>query len=159
MAFQLLSPAFASGAAIPRQHTGDGEDQSPPLRWSEPPAGTQSLALICDDPDAPSPDPWVHWVLYRLPPELRELPEGIPQVCEWAGLPQSHQGHNSWTGLRGIGYRGPAPPPGKTHHYHFRLYALDAELPPNNSLDKQRLLRAMDGHVLGVAELVGTYRR
>lgn len=149
--------AFEAGAKIPPRHTGDGDDVSPALSWSEPPAGTKELALVVDDPDAPSPEPWVHWVLYKIPAKLHELPEGIPparSVTKPAGL---LQGKNSWGS---IGWRGPSPPRGHgVHHYHFKLYALDAPMPDKAGLEKQSLLQAMKGHVLGETEIVGTYQR
>jgi len=153
----LKSSAFEAAAKIPKRHTGDGEDATPALSWSEPPAGTKELALIVDDPDAPSPEPWVHWVLYKIPAKLQALPEGIPPargVTTPSGL---LQGKNSWGS---IGWRGPSPPRGHgVHHYRFRLYALDAPLPDKAGLDKRALLEAMKGHVLGETEIVGTYER
>lgn len=153
MALKLESPAFSPGGDIPRQYTCDGPDLSPPLRWSDPPAGTQSLALICDDPDAPA-GTWVHWVLYRIPPSARELPEGIPKQEELAD--GSRQGRNDF---RKIGYGGPCPPRGPKHRYYFRLYALDIvpDLPAGAT--KAQLLQAMDGHILAQGELMGRYGR
>lgn len=153
----LKSSAFEAAAQIPKRHTGDGEDAAPALSWSEPPAGAKELALIVDDPDAPSPEPWVHWVLYKIPAKLQALPEGIPPargVTTPSGL---LQGKNSWGS---IGWRGPSPPRGHgVHHYRFRLYALDAPLPDKAGLDKRALLEAMKGHVLSETEIVGTYER
>jgi Raf kinase inhibitor-like YbhB/YbcL family protein len=158
---RLTSSAFASGEAIPKKYTGEGEDVSPPLAWRDPPAGTQSFALMCDDPDAPSAEPWVHWVIYNVGPEVNSLPEGIK-----AGQPEitapveAKQGKNSWGSGVQIGYRGPMPPPGHgTHHYHFKLYALDTKLDLAPSTTKKQLMDAMKGHVLAEAELVGTYER
>ena len=155
----LTSSVFAHGQPIPRKHTGDGLDSSPPLTWHGIPEGTQSLALICDDPDAPSPQPWVHWVIFNLPRERTGLPEGIrrsPRLDEPSG---AVQGKNSWP-TDNIRYRGPAPPPGHgVHHYHFKLYALDAMLNLPSGVDKTALLEAMGGHVLDEAELVGLYQR
>jgi Raf kinase inhibitor-like YbhB/YbcL family protein len=153
----LQSTAFQDGAPIPVRHTGDGDDSSPPLAWSEPPAGTREFALIVDDPDAPSAEPWVHWVLYKLPVRLRSLPEGILPTRSVAQIPGALQGKNSWGTA---GWRGPSPPRGHgVHHYHVRLYALGAPLPDQGGLDKRGLLAAMQGHVLGEAEIVGTYQR
>jgi Raf kinase inhibitor-like YbhB/YbcL family protein len=153
----LRSDAFADGKAIPRRHSEDGEDLSPPLTWSGPPEGTQELALIVDDPDAPRAEPWVHWVLYKIPADVQSLTEGIPPTPTPDAPPGARQGKNSWGT---DGYRGPAPPKGHgTHHYHFRLYALDAPLAAAQGLDKAGLLHAMQGHVLAEAELVGTYER
>ena len=152
MSFELTSPAFAHGEPIPRKYTCDGEDISPSLRWSDPPQGTQNLALIADDPDAPI-GTWVHWVLYNLPAETRGLPEAIPPDAD---LPDGSQhGQNSW---RRLGYGGPCPPSG-THRYFFKLYALDAVLDLVASASKKQLLRAMERHVLAQAELMGVYAR
>lgn len=160
MAMKLTSPAFAEGAEIPIQYTGDGADRSPPLAWSDVPAATQSFALLCDDPDAPTAEPWVHWILYRIPAETRDLTAGIPQAARVALPAECLQGVNSWPDGQNLGYRGPAPPRGHgVHHYHFRLYALDSQLPEQTKLDKTRLLQLIDGHVLESAELVGTYQR
>jgi Raf kinase inhibitor-like YbhB/YbcL family protein len=153
----VKSSAFEPEASIPKRHTGDGDDVSPALSWSEPPAGTAELALVVDDPDAPSPEPWVHWVLYKIPPRLRALPEGIlptRSVTSPAGL---LQGKNSWGT---IGWKGPAPPRGHgLHHYHFRLYALDAALPDRAGLEVRELRAAMRKHVLGEARITGLYQR
>jgi len=152
MPFELTSPTFVHGEPIPRKYTCDGEDISPPLRWSDPPQGTQSLALIADDPDAPV-GTWVHWVLYNLPAETRGLPEAVPPDAD---LPDgSRHGRNSW---RRLGYGGPCPPSG-THRYFFRLYALDTVLDLVASASKKQLLRAMERHVLAQAELMGVYAR
>jgi len=115
------------------------------------------MALIVDDPDAPRPEPLVHWVLYEIPADVRTLNERIPTTPILDDPPRAVQGKNSWGTS---GYRGPAPPRGHgTHHYHFRLYALDAPIAAANGLDKAGLLRTMQGHVLGEAELIGTYER
>jgi Raf kinase inhibitor-like YbhB/YbcL family protein len=153
MSVELTSMAFQPGATIPKQYTGDGADQSPPLRWSEPPKGTQSLALICDDPDAPR-GTWVHWILFNLPAQTRELGEGVPTI-ETLGT-GTKQGKNDFGQ---IGYGGPAPPKGKPHRYFFKLYALDVtlDLPPGAT--KTQLTDAMKGHVLAEGQLVGNYGR
>jgi Raf kinase inhibitor-like YbhB/YbcL family protein len=159
MTMDVHSSAFEEGGRIPKRHTGEGEDVSPALAWGEVPSGTRELALVCDDPDAPSPQPWVHWVIYKLAAELRALPEGIA-ATERPGEPAGAvQGRNSWPSDN-VGYRGPMPPPGHgVHHYHFKLYALDAALELAPGATKEELLRAMDGHVLGQGEVVGTYER
>jgi Raf kinase inhibitor-like YbhB/YbcL family protein len=150
--FGLSSPAFAHGGSIPVDFCCDDKDISPALQWGEPPQGTNSLALIMDDPDAPS-GTWVHWVLYNLPVSARSLPEGVPPDAE---LPDgSRQGRNSWGRL---GYGGPCPPRG-THRYFFKLYALDTQLGLPAGATKEQLLKAMQGHVLASAELMGTYAR
>jgi Raf kinase inhibitor-like YbhB/YbcL family protein len=157
MALTLRSEAFTDGQATPRRYTGDGEDLSPPLSWSGLPAGTRELALIVDDPDAPRAEPWVHWVLAKIPADVGTLTEGLPRNPTLDVPLGAVQGKNSWGT---DGYRGPAPPRGHgTHHYHFKLYALDAPLPVAQGTDKAGLLEALRGHVLGETELVGTYQR
>ena len=152
MDFALTSGAFTHGEALPSTHTCDGADRSPALAWSAPPAGTKSLALIVDDPDAPR-GRWVHWVVYNLPPALRGLPEAFPQA---AALPDgTRQGR---TDFGRTGYGGPCPPSG-THHYHFTLYALDTLLLLGPGAATQELEQAMRGHILAQATLMGTYRR
>jgi Raf kinase inhibitor-like YbhB/YbcL family protein len=157
-ALTLTSTAFQDNQPIPPKFTGDGRDLSPPLQWTPPPEGTRELALIVDDPDAPTPEPWVHWVLYKIPQGTTSLPEGIapgPRAAQPAG---ALQGANSWP--QGVGYRGPAPPKGHgVHHYHFRLFALDSPLNVGPGLDKRSLIAAMRGHILAEASLVGTYER
>lgn len=152
MAFELRSPAFQDGGLIPRTFTCDGEDVSPRLEWRDPPAGVQSFALIMDDPDAPV-GTWVHWVVYDLPSELRELPERVPpgESLPVGGL----HGRNSWGRLA---YGGPCPP-GGTHRYVFRLYALDSVLKLAPGASKDDVLRAIQGKTLGEATLVGRYGR
>lgn len=160
MKLTVSSTGFKPGQSIPKKYTEDGEDVSPPLSWSDAPAGTKSWALICDDPDAPTNEPWVHWVLYNLPGAQRSLREGIPttpQLTEPAG---AVQGQNSWPSGNRIGYRGPAPPKGHgVHHYHFKIYALDAEGNLKAGMTKGDLLKAIEGHVLAMGELIGTYER
>ena len=153
MVFKFRSPAIAPSGHIPAKYTCDGSDLSPPLRWTDPPLNTQSFALIVDDHDA-SGGATVHWLLYGVAGSLRELPEGVPtrDTVENIGT----QGTN---GFGKVGYGGPCPPPGPSHHYFFRLYALDAPvvLPPRTA--KVDVLRAIHRHVLGRAELMGRYSR
>ena len=157
MALQLTSPAFETGGTIPKKFTCDGPDVSPALKWSDPPSGTQSFAVIMDDPDAPRAEPWVHWVLYKVPAGTTALAEGIPTSEKLSEPDGALQGKNSWGT---IGYRGPAPPPGHgVHHYHFKLYALDAALALKPGADKKALLDAMAGHILAQGEVIGTYQR
>jgi len=157
MTMQLTSEAFRANEPIPPRYTADGQDVSPPLAWSDVPAGTKQFALICDDPDAPRPEPWVHWLIYNIPPDVTHLPENIEKTPKPAVPAGAVQGRNSF---RKIGYGGPAPPRGHgTHHYHFKLYALDAALNLEPGLEKDALLAAMRGHILAEAELVGTYSR
>ena len=156
MPFTLSSPAFASNASIPALHTCDGKDVSPPLHWSGLPAGTKSLALIVDDPDAPDPAAprmtWVHWVLYNLPVAADGLPAGVGAAQLPAG---THEGVNDW---KRTGYGGPCPPIGR-HRYFHKLYALDTVLADLGQPGKEQLLKAIEGHVLAQAELIGTYQR
>lgn len=149
---ELKSAAFAPGEPIPTRYTCDGDDLSPPLEWGDPPEGTQSLALIVDDPDAPG-GTWVHWVLYNLPADTRSLAEAIPADADLQD--GSQHGNNSW---KRLGYGGPCPPSG-THRYFFKLYALDTVLDPDPGKSKDNLLQAIEGHILAQAELMGTYTR
>ncbi|HDN50566.1 MAG TPA: YbhB/YbcL family Raf kinase inhibitor-like protein [Thermoplasmatales archaeon] len=153
MAFRIESPAFHREEMIPKRYTCDGENISPPLQWQNVPEGTKSLALICDDPDAPLTT-WTHWVVYHIPPDTCELPESVPhtEVLE----KEIYQGKNSWGR---IGYGGPCPPGKKPHRYYFRLYALDAEPVLSPGVKKKQLLKAMEGHIVAVAELMGMYAR
>lgn len=152
MTMQLTSSAFSQGDPIPTKYTCDGDDVSPPLAWGDPPQGTASFVLINDDPDAPV-GTWVHWVLYNLPANARSMPEAVPSDAE---LPDgSRNGQNSW---RRLGYGGPCPP-GGTHRYFFKLYALDTVLDLASGANKEEVLKAMEGHILGQAELMGVYSR
>lgn len=153
MNFQLTSTAFQQGQTIPKQYTGDGHDISPPLKWSPVPEKTKSLALICDDPDAPA-KVWVHWVIYDIPPTEQELTEHVPASQSLAD--GSKQGKNDFGK---IGYGGPAPPPGKPHRYYFKLYALDQPVSLQPGATKEQLLAAMQGHIVGEAQLMGIYKR
>ncbi len=143
----ITSPAFSDGDEIPRRHTCDGEDLSPPLTWSDTPNGTQSLVMIADDPDAPV-GTFVHWVLYNVPLNTTSLPEGVSGV--------GTQGVN---GFGRSGYGGPCPPKGPAHRYFFKIYALDKSLNLQSGATKAEVEMAMQGHVLAQGELVGTYKR
>ncbi|MEB3338422.1 MAG: YbhB/YbcL family Raf kinase inhibitor-like protein [Leptolyngbyaceae bacterium] len=148
----LQSPAFPSNGSIPAQFTCDGINISPPLHWDSPPVGTQSLALVVDDPDAPQ-QTFTHWVIYNLPTYLRELPEG---VAPYPQLPEgSIQGKNDFGRL---GFGGPCPPRG-THRYFFKLFALDQQLPLAPGASKTEVMQAMTGHILESVELIGCYAR
>jgi len=156
MTLTLMSAAFGAGDEIPRRHTCQGENLSPPLAWSGAPAGTRSFALLVEDPDAPDPAAplftWVHWILYDLPPTLSALAEGMTT----AGLPGgTREGLNDW---KNTGYGGPCPPVGR-HRYVHRLYALDVVLPDLGPVNRTTLLNTIKGHVLAQAELVATYRK
>jgi Raf kinase inhibitor-like YbhB/YbcL family protein len=153
MTMRLTSTAFQEGETIPKEYTGDGKDVSPPLKWSGTPESTKSLALICEDPDAPR-GLWVHWVLYNVPPGPGELAEGIPTEPSLPG--GARQGKNDFGK---IGYGGPAPPKGKPHRYYFRIYALDTTLDLKEGATRQELLDAMKGHVLAEGQLMGKYQR
>ena len=156
MFLKLSSQAFSHNEHIPMLYTCDGRDLSPPLSWNGVPPGTKSLALIADDPDAPDPKApkmtWVHWVIYNIPAESRALVEDAAFEKLPAG---TMDGTNNWNRT---GYGGPCPPIGR-HRYFFKLYALDAVLPDLSQPDKEKLLEAMEGHILGQAELIGTYER
>jgi Raf kinase inhibitor-like YbhB/YbcL family protein len=162
---KLTSSAFSALERIPDQHTGLGKrlgkkfnDISPPLSWTDIPEGTRELALICDDPDAPTAEPWVHWVIYGLSPNLTGLPEGIAREKILTVPIQALQGKNSWSTGSAIGYQGPEPPKGHgVHRYFFVLYALDTELNIPPGATKNTLLKTMQGHILAKAELIGTY--
>ena len=152
MAFEVTSSAFGQGEPIPTQYTCDGDDISPPLAWENPPEGTKSFTLINDDPDAPV-GTWDHWILFNLPADARSLPEAVPPDAELTGGGQ--HGQNSW---RRLGYGGPCPPSG-THRYFFKLYALDTTLDLDSGANKKQVLQAMEGHILGQAELMGVFSR
>ncbi len=155
MKLTLTSSAFADGQPIPAQYTCDGEDKSPPLAWDGIPPGTRSFVLVVDDPDAPDPQAprmtWVHWVLYNLPASCTHLDESV-QASNVP--PGTQEGVNDW---KRTGYGGPCPPVGR-HRYFHKLYALDVELPDLGAATKSALEQAMAGHVLGEAQLVGTYQ-
>jgi Raf kinase inhibitor-like YbhB/YbcL family protein len=153
MKFALISPVFTDGGTIPTQYTCKGADISPPLQWTNAPASTRSFALVVDDPDAPS-GTWVHWVLYDIPNNVHETPEGIPkqdQVAKGGG-----QGMNDF---KKVGYGGPCPPPGPPHRYYFRLYALDTVLNLKPRATKVQLLEAAQRHILAEATLIGRFGR
>jgi Raf kinase inhibitor-like YbhB/YbcL family protein len=156
MSLTLRSSSFAPNQPIPRKYTCEGGDVSPPLAWSGAPAATKSFALIVDDPDAPDPKAprmtWVHWVLYNLPPSAAALAEAVAPDALPAG---TRQGTNDW---KRTGYGGPCPPIGR-HRYFHKLYALDVVLPDLGAATKAQIEQAMQGHVLGHTELVGTYQK
>ena len=147
MSIQLTSDAFANGQSIPSKYSCKGKNISPALAWTEPPAGTQSLALIMDDPDAPG-GTWVHWVLFNIPASTHNLQEDLPT----SGM---SMGKNSWGDMR---YGGPCPPSG-THRYFFKLYALDTTINLLPGATKEQVLEEMEGHILAQGELVGTFSK
>lgn len=150
---ELSSTAFKDSGYIPRKYTGEGDDVSPPLKWSGTPEGTKSIALIVDDPDAPR-GVWTHWVAWDIPPETTELPEAVPmQKTLDNGMKQGV------TDFKKIGYGGPMPPRGSDHRYYFRVYALKSvpDLAPGAT--KKELQQAMQGQILGQGELIGRYKR
>ncbi len=152
MEIEVKSEAFEEGGMIPKKYTCDGEDASPPLSWTGVPEGTEALALICDDPDAPV-GTWVHWVIFNIPPDTTGLSENIPpeRVLESG----ARQGRNDFGN---IGYGGPCPPRG-THRYYFKLYALDKKVDLEPGATKDELLKAMEGHILAEGRLMGRYKR
>jgi Raf kinase inhibitor-like YbhB/YbcL family protein len=152
MDIRITSTAFEEGGTIPRKYTCDGSDISPPLAWSSVPSGTKSIALICDDPDAPGKT-WVHWVVFNIPADIKELPEKVPdQKILSSGAKQG------MSDFQKIGYGGPCPPSG-THRYYFKIYALDIELTSEAGITKAELLKSMEGHILGQGQLMGRYKR
>lgn len=152
MKLKITSPAFEEGGMIPRAYTCDGPNISPPLKFEETPEGAKSMALICDDPDAPV-GIWVHWVLFDLPPEIKGLDEHVP--------PEKTLKNGAIHGIndfKKLGYGGPCPPSG-THRYFFRVYALDKKLGLPSGASKKDILKAMEGHVLADGYLMGKYKR
>ena len=153
------SPAMKAGAMMPRDYTPDGRNVSPPLTWSNVPAGTREFAVVCEDFDAGNPPPFVHWVIYKIPGTAKGLPENVPidpTVPMPAEIAGAVQGLN---GFKRAMYRGPAPPAGKPHGYHFVVYALDAVLALRPNLTRAELLEAIKGHVIGQGEIVPIYER
>ncbi|HEY0407227.1 MAG TPA: YbhB/YbcL family Raf kinase inhibitor-like protein [Pyrinomonadaceae bacterium] len=149
---KISSTVFTEGELIPRPYTCDGPNVSPSLRWDSVPTSARTLAIICEDPDAPSRT-WTHWTLYNLPADTKGLIENVPKQEKLAG--GGLQGLNDF---RQLGYDGPCPPAG-SHRYYFKLYALDAELPLEPGATKEQLLQAMEGHIVGEGQLMGKYQR
>ncbi len=155
--FSVTTTAFERDKTIPTRFTADGDDVSPALAWSGVPNGAKTLAVICDDPDAPTAEPWVHWVIFNIPTSLKSLPEGIEKTSSPKSVSGASQGQNTW-GKRG--WNGPSPPKGHgVHHYHFKVYALNETLTVTGEVDKKKLLAAMENHVVGQGEIIGTYER
>jgi Raf kinase inhibitor-like YbhB/YbcL family protein len=149
---ELTSTAFTDGEGIPQKFTGDGDDLSPPLHWSDPPAATESFALLCEDPDAPS-GLFTHWTAWNIDPDQRDEPKGIAPGAREHGI---HQGAN---GFGQTGYGGPMPPPGKPHRYRFRVYALDARPSLRSGASRSEFDRAIRDHVVAEGVLTGIYGR
>jgi len=152
MAFHLSSTAFSDRGDIPVKFTCDGSDVSPALSWNEAPQGVKSFALIVDDPDAPS-GTFTHWILYAIPGNTQQLPEGVPTD------EQTKFGQQGRNGFGRSGYGGPCPPPGRPHRYFFKMYALNSELDLKAGATRKDLENAMKGHVIAHTELVGRYQR
>jgi Raf kinase inhibitor-like YbhB/YbcL family protein len=152
MTIKVSSSALEQGELIPSKYTADGQNISPPLEWQDMPTETKSIALICDDPDAPL-GTWVHWVMWNIPPEKSSLAENVPAV---ETLPDGTK--QGITDFKSTGYGGPAPPSG-THRYYFKIYALDIKLSLPADSTKANLLKAMKGHILAEGRLMGTYKR
>ena len=150
----VTSPAFAAGAPIPLRHSAYGDGVSPALRWGGLPAGTRSLALMMEDPDATSARPYVHWLAWNIDPAIGGLPEGLPAGAELTQPVAVRQGRNN---RRSIGYFGPRPPGSRPHRYHFQLFALDTTLDLGGGADREALLAAMNGHVLAKGDLLGMF--
>lgn len=148
----VTSHAFEQGGMIPAKYTCDGANVSPSLRWAGAPQGTQSFAIIADDPDAPT-GTWVHWVLFDLPPTVDMIPEGVPPIRKLANAEK-----HGISDFKKYGYGGPCPPTG-THRYYFKVYALDQMLQLDSDVTKDTLLEAMEGHILAKGELMGRYER
>eukprot|EP00700_Malawimonas_jakobiformis_P001649 EC722013.1.p1 GENE.EC722013.1~~EC722013.1.p1 ORF type:complete len:159 (+),score=9.35 EC722013.1:45-521(+) len=156
---KITSKAFEHNAHIPKDHTGEGRDVSPQLHFSGIPAEAKTLALICDDPDAPRPEPGVHWVIYNIPADTTELPEGLAKTRDLHGLGNAKQGVNDF-GPDHFGYNGPLPPKGHgVHHYHFTLYALPDEIHPAGKASKHDVIKAMGDRIIGKTTLTGLYER
>jgi len=155
----VTSPTIKQGETIPADHTADGRNVSPELKWTGAPAGTRQFALICDDPDAPMPGGFVHWVVYKIPATATGLPAELPMDAALTAPADIAGTIQGMSGFRRAGYRGPAPPPGKPHHYSFTVYALDAELPLEAGLNRTQLMEAIKAHVIGQGALMGIYER
>jgi len=153
----IRSSAFSDNSVIPRKYTGEGSDISPPIEWDSNTSKIKEFALICDDPDAPTPEPWVHWIIYNIPSNIMKLPEGVLPTEKIPELNGATQGKNSWGK---IGYKGPMPPKGHGwHRYFFKLYALNAPLNLKAGINKKELEKAMEDHIIGEARLTGKYKR
>jgi Raf kinase inhibitor-like YbhB/YbcL family protein len=157
----VSSPTLKHGEPVPRDHTPDGRNDSPALSWSNAPPGTQEFAVLCEDPGVGNPPPFVHWIIYNIPGSATGLPASLP--IDGSPMPAAIAGAvQGLSGFRRAIYRGPAPPRGKVHDYHFVVYALDTKLvtkPEQPPLTRAQLLEAIQGHIIGKGELVATYER
>jgi Raf kinase inhibitor-like YbhB/YbcL family protein len=157
---RVSSRAFPANGKIPKRHAyeGEGQNVSPEISWTGVPKAAHEIVVICDDPDAPRPEPWVHWVLYRIPAGSKGLPEGVERKGgPLDNPPGAMHGKNTWNEL---GWGGPLPPPGHgVHHYHFKVYAIDTHLQLMPGATKDEVLKAIQGHVVAEGEVVGTYER
>lgn len=159
-ALTVTSPTLEAGETIPKDHTADGRNLSPALMWSGAPSSTRQFAVILDDPDAQfGGQNFVHWVVYKIPAAAKGLPAELPMEATLTAPPEIAGTIQGMSGFRRPGYRGPAPPPGKPHHYTFTVYALDADLPLAEGLTKADLVKAMEGHVVAQGALVALYER
>jgi hypothetical protein len=155
----VASPTMTAGENMPRDYTPDGRNLSPPVTWSNLPEGTREIAVVCADFGAGNPPPWVHWIIYSIPASATGLPPGLPILADTpmpSELSGAIQGLNGW---RRPYYRGPAPPAGTPHLYHFTVYALDQALGLEPGLTRRQLLRAMEGHIIGQGDIVPVYER
>ena len=158
-AITVTSTTLKAGEVIPKDHTADGKNVSPALMWSGAPAATKQFALVMDDPDVPMPGGFVHWVVYKIPATAKGLPAELPMDATLTAPPELAGTIQGLSGFRRAGYRGPAPPPGKPHHYTFTVFALDTELTLAEGANRAELMKAMEGHIIGQGSLVSIYER
>ena len=158
-AITVTSTTLKAGEVIPKDHTADGKNVSPALMWSGAPAATKQFALVMDDPDVPMPGGFVHWVVYKIPATAKGLPAELPMDATLTAPPELAGTIQGLSGFRRAGYRGPAPPPGKPHHYTFTVFALDTELTLAEGANRAELMKAMESHIIGQGSLVSIYER
>jgi Raf kinase inhibitor-like YbhB/YbcL family protein len=158
-AITVTSTTLKANEVIPKDHTADGKNVSPALMWSGAPAATKQFALVMDDPDVPMPGGFVHWVVYKIPAAAKGLPAELPMDATLTAPPELAGTIQGLSGFRRAGYRGPAPPPGKPHHYTFTVFALDTELTLAEGANRAELMKAMEGHIIGQGALVAIYER
>ena len=155
----VTSATLKANETIPKDHTADGRNVSPAINWSGAPAATKQFALVLDDPDVPMPGGFVHWVVYKIPAAANGLPAELLMDAALTAPPEIAGSIQGMSGFRRAGYRGPAPPPGKPHHYTFTVFALDAELPLEAGLNRTQLMEAIKGHIIAQGSLVALYER